>query len=122
MRYLMQKYYEHTRELNTLRTKLEDSWQNLFTTSQMSDIPLHEKPSSIINGAVILEILCKEKLTEDQIKRIEKASSSSLLNTTPLKEIHMRTQEVYPVYDYEFIGCQLENSKTLDVTESWLKD
>ena len=85
MRYLMQKYYEHTRELNTLRTKLEDSWQNLFTTSQMSDIPLHEKPSSIINGAVILEILCKEKLTEDQIKRIEKASSSSLLNTTPLK-------------------------------------
>lgn len=99
--------------------KLKDSWQKLFATRQMSDIPLHDKPTATINQSIIFEIICKNKLTLEQINRIEKASTSKLHYEKRLREIDLTTQEAYFIYAYEFIGL---DSKTPNVLESWLKD
>ena len=120
MRYLIQKYFEKTTELNQIKNKIQDSWRQLFTTSQMSDIQLHETPTAAITDVIILEIICRTELTEEQINRIEKVSSSKLLNHTRLREIDLTdNNKKYYIFAYEFIGY---NQQTPDVMESWLKD
>ncbi|WP_405286001.1 hypothetical protein [Methanobrevibacter sp.] len=120
MRYLIQKYFEKTTELNQIKNKIQNSWEQLFQTPQMSDIPLHETPTTTITAAIILEIICRTELTEEQINRIEKVSSSKLLNHTKLREIDLTdNNKKYYIFAYEFL-CH--NPQTPDVMESWLKD
>ena len=123
MRYLLQKYYQKNKELNIIKNKIADSYQRLFTTRQMSDIGihLHETPYiKIVDEEIIFEIICKKELTQEQINRIEKISSSTLLDNTKLREIDLTdNNKKYYIFTYEFLG---QNPQVPDVMESWLKD